>query len=133
MEKLIIVDAPSRILRELYGDPPFVPSPDGEAGGTTPICTPKRGEQTVDEWYAEQEARYGLYAAQKARRPKRSRWGGQKEEHAEQAESVQTAPQSSAQQPQCLSVQQQLRQQRQTADTNGGIYWFTIKSEEVNA
>lgn len=143
MAKLIIVDAPHRILRELYGAPPFIPHPDGEAGGTTPICTPKRGEQTVDEWYAEQEARHGLYAALKAKRPKRSWWGGQKEEPAEQAEPEVPAyrqRQLPDRQPQRLSVQQRLRQQRQIADRSGvsetrtadGIYWFAIESEEVD-
>ena len=132
MADLILVNADSRCLQALYGLPP---------AGVVPTCTPKRGEQTTDEWYAEQEARYGLYAAQKARRPKRSWWGGQKEESAEQEESAQEARQSPDRQPQRLSVQQQLRQQRQNTDTSEvsetraeeGIYWFTIKSEEVDA
>jgi len=61
MADLILVDAPSRTLRELYGEPP---------SGLSPTCTPRRGEQTVEDWYAEQEERYGLYAELKAKRPK---------------------------------------------------------------
>lgn len=139
----ILVDAPSRTLRALYGDPPpgtiiesMEPTHEGD-----PTCAPKRGTALTDlEWYAAQEARYGLYAAQKNSRPKQN-WWGRKEETAEQQTSAQAAPPSPERQPQRLTVQQQLRQQRQIADTSGvsetrtpeGIYWFTIESEEVDA
>ena len=133
---LIIVDAKFRSMQALYGDPPFVPYPDGEAGGTTPTCTPKRGEQTVEEWYEEQEARHGKYAEMKASRPKRSWLGGKKEERGEQ-EALQLP---ARQQPQ-LTVQDQLRQQRQIADTSGvtetetkdGIFWFVWRGESKDA
>lgn len=144
MAEPILVNAPSRTLRELYGPPPpgtiiecMQPMHEGD-----PTCAPKRGSELTDrEWYAEQEAKYGKYAELKAKRPKQSWWGGQKEESAQQQESAQAAPSSPGRQPQRLTVQQQLRQQRQIADTSGvpetrtpdGIYWFTIESEEVNA
>lgn len=131
MADLILVDAPSRTLRELYGEPP---------SGLSPTCTPKRGEQTVEDWYAEQEERYGLYAELKAKRPKRN-WFGRKEEQATQQEPAKQEPLQlpARQQPQ-LSVQQQLRQQRQLADTSGvsetqtedGIHWVTIEKEKVS-
>jgi hypothetical protein len=83
MSELILVDAPFRTMQALYGNPPFVPPPDETIGMSAPICTPSRGDNSVREWYAEQEARHGLYAALKAKRPKRNWFGGRTEEQAE--------------------------------------------------
>ena len=131
MAEPILVNTPSRTLRELYGDPP---------GGLSPTCTPRRGEQTVEDWYMEQEERHGLYAALKAKRPKRNWFGGRKEEPVEQ-EAPAYQPEQLTEQPQRYTVQEQLRRQRQIADssgvsettTNDGIYWFTVSEDsEVN-
>lgn len=131
MAEPFLVNAPSRTLRELYGDPP---------GGLSPTCTPRRGEQTVEDWYIEQEERHGLYAALKAKRPKRNWFGGRKEEPVEQ-EAPAYQPEQLTEQPQRYTVQEQLRRQRQIADssgvsettTNDGIYWFTVSEDsEVN-
>lgn len=131
MAEPFLVNAPSRTLRELYGDPP---------GGLSPTCTPRRGEQTVEDWYIEQEERHGLYAALKAKRPKRNWFGGRKEEPVEQ-EAPAYQPKQLTEQPQRYTVQEQLRRQRQIADssgvsettTNDGIYWFTVSEDsEVN-
>ena len=111
----------------LYGNPP---------AGVVPTCTPGRGAQTVDEWYAEQEEQHGLYAAQKAKRPKRNWFGGRKEEPVEQ-EAPAYQPEQLTEQPQRYTVQEQLRRQRQIADssgvsettTNDGIYWFTVSED----
>lgn len=127
---LILVNAPSRTLRELYGEPP---------GGLSPTCTPKRGEQTVDDWYAEQEERYGLYAELKARRPKTlwQRVTSREEQELAKQEPLQLP---ARQQPQ-LSVQQQIRQRLQLADksnaiqteTEDGIYWIVLEGENQDA
>lgn len=131
MAEPFLVNAPSRTLRALYGDPP---------GGLSPTCTPRRGEQTVEDWYIEQEERHGLYAALKAKRPKRNWFGGRKEELVEQEVSA-YQPKQLTEQPQRYTVQEQLRRQRQIADssgvsettTNDGIYWFTVSEDsEVN-
>lgn len=127
MAEPFLVNAPSRTLRELYGDPP---------GGLSPTCTPRRGEQTVEDWYIEQEERYGLYAALKAKRPKRNWFGGRKEEAVEQ-EALAYQPKQLTEQPQRYTVQEQLRRQRQIADSSGvsetttsdGIYWFTVSED----
>ena len=127
MAEPFLVNAPSRTLRELYGDPP---------GGLSPTCTPRRGEQTVEDWYIEQEERHGLYAALKAKRPKRNWFGGRKEEPVEQEEPA-YQPKQLTEQPQRYTVQEQLRRQRQIADssgvsettTNDGIYWFTVSED----
>ncbi len=140
MADLILVNAPSRTLRELYGEPP---------GGLSPTCTPKRGEQTVEDWYAEQEERYGLYAELKAKRPK-TLWQrvtsreepepvepAQQEQEQEQERRQPARRQPARQQPE-LSVQQKLRQQRQSTDkgsatpseTENGIFWFAFNREK---
>jgi len=136
MSELILVDAPFRTMQALYGNPPFVPPPDETIGMSAPICTPSRSDNTVCEWYAEQEARYGLYAALKAKRPKRNWFGGRKEEPVEQ-EAPAYQPKQLTEQPQRYTVQEQLRRQRQIADSNGvsetatsdGIYWFTVSED----
>ena len=97
MTDLILVNAQHRTLQALYGNPP---------AGVVPTCTPGRGAQTVDEWYAEQEA--PAYQ-----------------------------PEQLTEQPQRYTVQEQLRRQRQIADssgvsettTNDGIYWFTVSED----
>lgn len=131
MAEPILVNTPSRTLRELYGDPP---------PGVVPNCTPSRGAQTTDEWYAEQERQHGKYAELKAKRPKRN-WFGQKEEQATQQEPVQQEPlQLPARQQPRLSVQQQIRQRLQLTDnsnatateTEDGIHWVVFEGEKVS-
>lgn len=142
MADLILVNAPSRTLRELYGDPPFIPPPDETIGMSSPICTPSRSDNTVCEWYEEQEARYGKYAALKAKRPKRGWFSGRSEEPEAPAEQEVPAyqPQQLPERKQRYTVQEQLRQQRQIAGGSGvsetatrdGIHWVTIgESKEV--
>ena len=129
---LILVNAPSRTLRELYGEPP---------GGLSPTCTPKRGEQTVDDWYAEQEERYGLYAELKARRPKTLWQRVTSREEPEQEPAKQEPLQLPARQQPQLSVQQQIRQRLQLTDksnaiqteTEDGIYWIVLEGENQDA
>ena len=127
MTDLILVNAQHRTLQALYGNPP---------AGVVPTCTPRRGEQTVEDWYIEQEERHGLYAALKAKRPKRNWFGGRKEEAVEQ-EALAYQPKQLTEQPQRYTVQEQLRRQRQIADSSGvsetttsdGIYWFTVSED----
>lgn len=127
----ILVDAPSRTMRELYGDPP-----SGLFNGYTPddpTCAPNRGSQLTGiqagrEWYAEQEAIHGRYAALKSQRPKSSGWFGRKSELEQETQLV------VVDNPQ--SVQDKLRKMRMLpggnteTTTQDGYYWFTIKEEE---
>lgn len=144
MAELILMNAQSRTLRALYGDPPasvqhaterhYQACAEGER-----VCTPSRDSELTptESWYAEQESRHGKYAEMNAARPKRSRsWFGGKKEESE--EPVQEALQLPARQQPQLTVQDQLRQQRQIADTSGvtetetkdGIFWFTVEEEK---
>ena len=130
MAEPFLVNAPSRTLRELYGD----------------HLVDYRQHVHRDEANKqlkigiEQEERHGLYAALKAKRPKRNWFGGRKEELVEQEVSA-YQPKQLTEQPQRYTVQEQLRRQRQIADssgvsettTNDGIYWFTVSEDsEVN-
>jgi len=136
-----IVDAPSRLLFEAYGRPPFLPPVDGERESGAPICTPSRDADTsVADWYAGQERIYGKVAAIKAKRPKTGwSWGKKSEAQEEQAvQKEQEALQLPARQQPRLTVQEQLRQQRQLADTSGvsethtkdGLHWVVIEKEK---
>ncbi len=138
-----IVDAPSRLLFEAYGRPPFLPQPSEDIGLNSPRCTPSREDTTVADWYADQERMYGKVAAIKAKRPKTlwQRVTSQEEQEPEPAqqeqEQEQERRQPARQQPE-LSVQQKLRQQRQSTDkgsatpseTENGIFWFAFNREK---
>ncbi len=143
-----IVDAPSRLLFEAYGRPPFLPRPSEDIGLNSPRCTPSREDTTVADWYAEQERMYGKVAAIKAKRPKTfwQRVTGREEPEQEPAQQEQEQEQErrqparrqpARQQPE-LSVQQKLRQQRQSTDkgsatpseTENGIFWFAFNREK---
>ena len=119
----ILVNAPSRTLRQLYGDPP---------AGLSPTCTPGRGENTVGEWYAAQEEMYGRYAALKAQRPKSLGWFGRKSEAEQETQYLEVVDNSQ-------SVQDKLKKMRMLpgghteAQTEDGIHWFTIDSEVIDA
>ena len=138
-KNLIPVDAPSRLLFEAYGRPPFLPQPSGDIGLNSPRCTPSREDTTVADWYADQERMYGKVAAIKAKRPKTlwQRVTSQEEQEPAKQEPLQLP---ARQQPQ-LSVQQQIRQRLQLTDrsnaipteTENGIYWFTFKGEGQDA
>ena len=138
-KNLIPVDAPSRLLFEAYGRPPFLPRPSEDIGLNSPRCTPSREDTTVADWYAEQERIHGRVAAIKAKRPKTlwQRVTSQEEQEPAKQEPLQLP---ARQQPQ-LSVQQQIRQRLQLTDksnaiqteTEDGIYWFTFEGEEEDA
>ena len=138
-KNLIPVDAPSRLLFEAYGRPPFLPQPSEDIGLNSPRCTPSREDTTVADWYAEQERIHGRVAAIKAKRPKTlwQRVTSQEEQEPAKQEPLQLP---ARQQPQ-LSVQQQIRQRLQLTDksnatpteTEDGIYWFTFEGEEQDA
>ena len=131
-----IVDAPSRLLFEAYGRPPFLPQPSEDIGLNSPRCTPSREDTTVADWYAEQERIHGRVAAIKAKRPKTlwQRVTSQEEQEPAKQEPLQLP---ARQQPQ-LSVQQQIRQRLQLADksnatpteTEDGIHWVVIEKEK---
>lgn len=149
-----IVDAPSRLLFEAYGRPPFLPQPSEDIGLNSPRCTPSREDTTVADWYAEQERIHGRVAAIKAKRPK-TLWQrvtsreepepvepepvepAQQEQEQEQERRQPARRQPARQQPE-LSVQQKLRQQRQSTDkgsatpseTENGIFWFAFNREK---
>ena len=138
-KNLIIVDAPSRLLFEAYGRPPFLPQPSEDIGLNSPRCTPSREDTTVADWYAEQERMYGKVAAIKAKRPKTlwQRVTSQEEQEPAKQEPLQLP---ARQQPQ-LSVQQQIRQRLQLTDksnaiptkTEDGIYWIVFDGEKQDA
>ena len=142
-KNLIPVDAPSRMLFEAYGRPPFLPQPSEDIGLNSPRCTPSREDTTVADWYAEQERIHGRVAAIKAKRPKTGwSWGKKSEAEEVQEERVvhkeQEALQLPARQQPQLTVQEQLRQQRQSTDkgsatpseTENGIFWFAFNREK---
>ena len=134
-----IVDAPSRLLFEAYGRPPFLPQPSEDIGLNSPRCTPSREDTTVADWYAEQERMYGKVAAIKAKRQKTlwQRVTGREEPEPAKQEPLQLP---ARQQPR-LSVQQQISQRLQLTDksnaiqteTEDGIYWFVFEGEEQDA
>ena len=140
-KNLIPVDAPSRLLFEAYGRPPFLPQPSEDIGLNSPRCTPSREDTTVADWYAEQERIHGRVAAIKAKRPKTLWQRVTSREEPEPAQQEQEALQLPARQQPRLSVQQQIRQRLQLTDksnaipteTEDGIYWFTFKGEEQDA
>ena len=138
-KNLIIVDAPSRLLFEAYGRPPFLPQPSEDIGLNSPRCTPSREDTTVADWYAEQERIHGRVAAIKAKRPKTlwQRVTSREEQEPAKQEPLQLP---ARQQPQ-LSVQQQIRQRLQLTDksnatpteTEDGIYWIVFEGEKQDA
>lgn len=140
-KNLIIVDAPSRMLFEAYGRPPFLPQPSEDIGLNSPRCTPSREDTTVADWYAEQERIHGRVAAIKAKRPKTLWQRVTSREEPEPAQQEQEALQLPARQQPRLSVQQQIRQRLQLTDKSNaiqteaedGIYWFTFEGEEQDA
>ena len=142
-KNLIIVDAPSRLLFEAYGRPPFLPQPSEDIGLNSPRCTPSREDTTVADWYAEQERMYGKVAAIKAKRPKTlwQRVTSREEPEPEQEPAKQEPLQLPARQQPQLSVQQQIRQRLQLTDksnaipteTEDGIYWIVFEGEKQDA
>ena len=137
-KNLIPVDAPSRLLFEAYGRPPFLPQPSEDIGLNSPRCTPSREDTTVADWYAEQERMYGKVAAIKAKRPK-TLWQRVTSQEEQEPEPAKQEPLQlpARQQPQ-LSVQQQIRQRLQLTDksnatpteTEDGIHWVVIEKEK---
>ena len=128
-KNLIIVDAPSRMLFEAYGRPPFLPQPSEDIGLNSPRCTPSREDTTVADWYAEQERIHGKVAAIKAKRPKTlwQRVTSREEQEQEPAkqEPLQYRDSHGYQCSRTPTSAIDRQKQRIQTETEDGIYWMS--------